>query len=210
MIFLPHLFPPFTICLWSMSHIPSIHQAAASLIASYRWCLTGTPLQNKPDDIQSLFQFLRVHPVQDKSVFQQVVSKPIQLGEEQGLTRLRLLLSTVSLRRAKAIIAGSVPPKTCVDSRVRLTGRAEEVYTVLFKSARLLVKALLHHNESGGFALLSNHVLEWLLRLRQACCASSLVPSARVASARSALMEAEAMVAKRHAAAGGLGLEQVT
>lgn len=94
-------------------------------------------------DFQSLFQFLRVHPVQDKSVFQQVVSKPIQLGEEQGLTRLRLLLSTVSLRRAKAIIAGSVPPKTCVDSRVRLTGRAEDVYAVLFKSARLVVKALL-------------------------------------------------------------------
>ena len=121
----------------------SNHQAAASLDASYRWCLTGTPLQNKPDDIQSLFHFLRVHPVQDKSVFQQVVSKPIQLGEEQGLARLRLLLSTVSLRRAKAVIAGSVSPKTCVDSRVRLTGRAEEVYGVLFKSARLLVKALL-------------------------------------------------------------------
>ena len=140
-------------------------------------------------------------------MFQQVVSKPIQLGEEQGLTRLRLLLSTVSLRRAKAIIAGSVPLKTCVDSRVRLTGRAEEVYGVLFKSARLLVKALLHHNESG--ALLSNHVLEWLLRLRQACCASSLVPSARVASARAALVEAEALVARRQAAAGGLGQVKV-
>ena len=127
----------------SSSPMSCNHQAAASLTASFRWCLTGTPLQNKPDDIQSLFHFLRVHPVQDKSVFQQVVSKPIQLGEETGLTRLRLLLSTVSLRRAKAIIAGSVPPKTCVDSRVRLTGRAEDVYSVLFQSARLVVKTLL-------------------------------------------------------------------
>ena len=37
-------------------------QAAFALTARYRWCLTGTPLQNRVNELYSLIRFLRLHP----------------------------------------------------------------------------------------------------------------------------------------------------
>ncbi len=38
-------------------------RAATALKADCRWCLTGTPLVNSPEDIQALFQFLKLPPL---------------------------------------------------------------------------------------------------------------------------------------------------
>ena len=37
-------------------------QSAFALQARYRWCLTGTPLQNRVNELYSLIRFLRLHP----------------------------------------------------------------------------------------------------------------------------------------------------
>ncbi|KAG5502808.1 hypothetical protein JKF63_04576 [Porcisia hertigi] len=40
----------------------STARSAFALAAEYRWCLTGTPLQNRVGDLYSLLRFLRMHP----------------------------------------------------------------------------------------------------------------------------------------------------
>ncbi|EKX47401.1 hypothetical protein GUITHDRAFT_69570, partial [Guillardia theta CCMP2712] len=51
------------------------HKACLQLMATNRWCLTATPLQNDVDDIQSLLQFLRVEPLDTYSTWLQHVKK---------------------------------------------------------------------------------------------------------------------------------------
>ena len=40
----------------------STAQAAFALSAAYRWCLSGTPLQNRVGELYSLVQFLQLDP----------------------------------------------------------------------------------------------------------------------------------------------------
>jgi SNF2-related domain len=50
-------------CLLSGKHLRTEH----------RWCLTGTPLQNRPADIGALFAFLRLQPVAEATVFRRSI-----------------------------------------------------------------------------------------------------------------------------------------
>lgn len=86
-------------------------QACVALSSSYRWCLTGTPLQNKPEDIGALFSFLRLAPASNAAVFKRAIGRPIRSGFESGLARLRVLMKSVCLRRTKGILGTKLPPK---------------------------------------------------------------------------------------------------
>ena len=44
-------------------------QAACKLEADFRWCLTGTPIVNKADDIYALYRFLRYPTFERKHIF---------------------------------------------------------------------------------------------------------------------------------------------
>ncbi|KAG9144009.1 hypothetical protein Leryth_013897 [Lithospermum erythrorhizon] len=59
-----------------------ISAAAAALIADRRWCLTGTPIQNKLEDIFSLLRFLRVEPWRSWAWWNKLVQKPFEEGDE--------------------------------------------------------------------------------------------------------------------------------
>lgn len=47
-------------------------QACHALYATYRWCLTGTPMMNSVEELFSLVQFLRIKPYSDWTQFNQV------------------------------------------------------------------------------------------------------------------------------------------
>lgn len=154
-----------------------------------RWCLTGTPVQNKPDDIQALFSFLRCAPLDDFGTWDRAIARPIRNGDDTGLSRLRVLTKAMALRRTKQVLSDKLPPKTVEVHTVNMPagGVDLDVYQALFDSARRAFVATL---EAGGRdAILQNYssVLEVLLRLRQACCSQSLIPPARIAAARHVL-----------------------
>lgn len=51
-------------------------KACSSVNATYRWCLTGTPMMNRLEDFQSLLGYLRIRPYNNKDKFKSV-SHPI-------------------------------------------------------------------------------------------------------------------------------------
>ncbi|KIY00437.1 uncharacterized protein Z520_04122 [Fonsecaea multimorphosa CBS 102226] len=80
-------------------------KAACALDAAYRWCLTGTPMQNGLDELQSLIHFLRIKPYCDLNEWRENITKPMNNGRGGlAVKRLRLILKSFMKRRTKDIL----------------------------------------------------------------------------------------------------------
>jgi SWI/SNF-related matrix-associated actin-dependent regulator of chromatin subfamily A3 len=75
--------------------------ACCDLISDRRLCLTGTPLQNKVDDIFALIKFLRLSPFDEKATWTQLIGVPIKYNQPIGLKRLQTIMKILALRRTK-------------------------------------------------------------------------------------------------------------
>ncbi|KAH7348114.1 SNF2 family N-terminal domain-containing protein [Pyrenochaeta sp. MPI-SDFR-AT-0127] len=84
-----------------------LYRTVAELAAKSRWCLTGTPIQNRLDDIGSLLAFLRINPFHSLSTFRKFIVIRYDEGGKsrqravEGLTRL---LDSLCLRRTKDLL----------------------------------------------------------------------------------------------------------
>lgn len=69
-----------------------------------RWAITGTPIQNKLSDFQSLLTFLRVQPYSEQADFDEDISRPWQRGEVDGYLRLKTLVRAITISRTKSVV----------------------------------------------------------------------------------------------------------
>eukprot|EP00741_Cyanophora_paradoxa_P018899 tig00021105_g18245.t1 len=93
-------------------------QACMALEAGRRWCLTGTPIQNRVSDLHSLLAFLRYEPWADVRFWNRFVQRPHGEGDPAALERLRAIAGDLVLRRTKAMRdrdgapIAALPPRT--------------------------------------------------------------------------------------------------
>src|ERR1700760_334922 len=83
------------------------YRAASELSAINRWCLTGTPIQNKLEDVGTLFAFIRLDPFHSLANFRRYISAMIEESEQHRqicTRRLISLLQSCSLRRTKELL----------------------------------------------------------------------------------------------------------
>ncbi|KAE9374274.1 hypothetical protein N431DRAFT_213326 [Stipitochalara longipes BDJ] len=87
--------------------VTTFFKAVTELKARSRWCLTGTPIQNKLDDIGSLFAFIRAYPFHNIAMFRRFVSTPFDESAERrevATKNLTLLLESLCLRRSRELL----------------------------------------------------------------------------------------------------------
>ena len=136
----------------------------------FRLALTGTPLENRSEELWSLLHFLNPGWLGPLSDFTRDVARPLQQGDEAAAAGLRQRVRPVLLRRLKREVARDLPPRTDVVLRNALTPAERNVYAALAHATRQEVVARLMAGESVMAAL------EALLRLRQAACDVGLLP----------------------------------
>lgn len=141
-----------------------VSRAAHALRSEQRIALSGTPVENRVDDLWSIFQFLVPGLLPSKSS-----------TRELSIERLKSLVRPFILRRLKRDVAKELPEKTEVVIECELSPPERELYNALIASTRSSVKNLL---QSGASVM---NLLEALLRLRQACCHTALVPGSELA-----------------------------
>ncbi|KAK4055913.1 hypothetical protein OIO90_003170 [Microbotryomycetes sp. JL221] len=157
------------------------HKACCALDGNYRWCLTGTPVQNGVADIFALFEFLGpiVKPLHEYAEFKARIETPIKNKRAKiGFQRLAAVLSVVMLRRNKATkIDGKsilpLPPREVILMSTPFMEPDEaEFYKALESKIALTVNSFIKH---GGLEAKTIDALSLLLRMRQACSHPSLV-----------------------------------
>jgi SNF2 family DNA or RNA helicase len=80
-------------------------QACYALESWYRWCLTGTPMQNNLDELQSLIKFLRVKPYCNLPEWKTAITQPMKNGRGGvAMRRLQFFLKAFMKRRTKDIL----------------------------------------------------------------------------------------------------------
>jgi len=84
------------------------------LHAKYRWCLSGTPVQNSPEDLAALISFIGASPMNDVHKFRKHVANPLLKESQEGVENLRQLLDSVCLRRTKELLG---LPEAIIDTK---------------------------------------------------------------------------------------------
>ncbi|KAK4214474.1 SNF2 family N-terminal domain-containing protein [Rhypophila decipiens] len=89
---------------WIRNQGPRQFKTAVSLKSIRRWCLTGTPIQNSLNDLNSLLGFLHFEPFASPKIFSRYILEPLSNETENGYCRLRELLRTICLRREASLL----------------------------------------------------------------------------------------------------------
>lgn len=147
-------------------------KASCDLFADRRLCLTGTPVQNKLDDLFALIKFLRLGPLDDKSTWMEFIGSPVKYGQALGITRLQTVMKCITLRRTKETRAQdgkkilALPPRKDELRYLTFNKEEQEIYDQFFNESKAEFKELSHRNE-----VMKNYVgiLQKILRLRQIC-----------------------------------------
>ncbi|KAJ2002463.1 hypothetical protein H4R26_003586 [Coemansia thaxteri] len=159
--------------------------AAHSLTGDRRWCLTGTPIQNRLDDLFSLLRFLHIAPINNWRVWLTYFGAPFHENirgraeegdfEEHniGANRVQRLMQSICLRRMKQQVDAKtnramieLPPKFEVVRWLELAEGERRLYQMAEDIARNK-----YENMSRSGTILKNymHILQIILRLRQLC-----------------------------------------
>jgi SNF2 family DNA or RNA helicase len=121
-------------------------QVVRGLHRQRSWAMTGTPIENRFDDLVNLFAFLdaeRIPPDTSPKLLPQLTGDCI-------------------LRRVKEEVASDIPPKVIRDAHLELTPAQRTAYELAEKDGIVQLNAL-------GDTITVQHVFELVMRLKQIC-----------------------------------------
>ena len=151
-------------------------KAACALYAKYRWCLSGTPIQNKLDDLFSLLLFLRIEVFGEYFWWNTYINKFTNDNEAFGI--LNQILNSLLLRRTKKSTYSNgtkileLPEKTIEICLVKMNKFERQLYAKVHDNSKKQFQGIL--NTEDAFTKYT-HIFQILIRLRQICDHPGLV-----------------------------------
>jgi superfamily II DNA or RNA helicase len=146
-------------------------KAARLLRGEHRLALSGTPIENHLGELWSLFEFLNPGMLGEAKVLK-MAGGLARNPSEESRRLLAHALRPFILRRTKQQVARELPEKTEQTLVCELEEAQRKQYDELRRHYR---ETLLTRVEKQGMGRAKMHVLEALLRLRQAACHPGLL-----------------------------------
>lgn len=121
-------------------------QVVRSVHRSRSWALTGTPIENKTDDLVNIFAFV----------------DPDRIPPDTPARQLPQLTSDCILRRTTESVLTDLPPKIIRDACLDLTPAQRDSYQMAEKEGIVCLNKM-------GDTITVQHVFELVMRLKQIC-----------------------------------------
>lgn len=147
-------------------------QAVCQLQAGLRICLTGTPVENRLQELWSHFHFLMPDLFGTEETFEAEIQA--SQADRRFLERIRRKIAPFLLRRKKIDVAPDLPKRIDQVVWIEMAEEQRRVYDQLVGGFK---KGLLKKVEAEGVGKHRMEILEALLRLRQVCCHPLLISS---------------------------------
>ena len=137
-------------------------QACYTLTAERRWCLTGTPIQNRLDDLGSLTRFLRLYPYDTAARFNQYIRGPAQAGDPAFLKALRIFVDSFTLRRNRDRI--DLPERKDYVAKLKFSNEERRLHDFFKDMAHGQIQEMTKGKEKNSGV--QHHVLRGIMTLR--------------------------------------------
>ena len=128
------------------NHDSRTAEVARSIKRSRSWALTGTPIENRPEDLINLFEFV----------------DPGRIPRDTPAKRLPQMTGDCILRRTKDDVQSDLPAKTICDLPLELTPPQREAYDLAENEGVVRLNSL-------GETITVQHVFQLVMRLKQIC-----------------------------------------
>ncbi|KAF9100697.1 DNA helicase rad5 [Mortierella sp. AM989] len=155
------------------SRMAKTSKACYALNSVRRWVVTGTPIQNKLEDLFSLVHFLRAEPWSNFSFWRTFISIPFESKDkDKAIKVITSVLEPLVLRRTKttkdengnSIIM--LPERTIEIEYLNFSEQENDIYQALFKDGKTKFN---HYCRAGTVLKHYASIFQLLMRMRQVC-----------------------------------------
>ncbi|KAI9147996.1 DNA repair protein RAD5B [Paramyrothecium foliicola] len=147
---------------WSTKQFSAVNEIQAHI----RWCMTGTPIQNRLEDLGSLVRFLGLPILGEPVAYRRYICTDTGLSKptaKKDFTNLRLLLASICLRRTQTVL------KLQSTTNVIRPNFSESEWDA-YRTMEVICKQAIQVAVNTKKAKASHqNVLEKILRLREFC-----------------------------------------
>ncbi|KAI9250369.1 SNF2 family N-terminal domain-containing protein [Helicostylum pulchrum] len=147
--------------------------ACSDIKSRRRWAVSGTPIQNKLDDLYSLVRFLKHEPWANHTFWRTFITVPFEKQDPRALTAVQSVLEPIVLRRTKAMRDRNgqpmvpLPPKTVSVEYLSFSPEEQDIYDAIYSDSQIKFS---YFCEAGKVGANYASILQLLTKLRQSCC----------------------------------------
>ncbi|KAE8352535.1 SNF2 family N-terminal domain-containing protein [Aspergillus coremiiformis] len=140
-------------------------QAIFKLNSQRKWSVTGTPIQNRLEDLFSVTKFIELSPYDDRGQFGMHILSRFKTGDATVLASLRVLVDSFTLRRVKDKI--DIPARKDKIITLHFSEKERQLHEFFRRESNVMMEVIAGEDKTALKGRIYHHILKAMVILRQ-------------------------------------------